>query len=65
MDHIDHQLQMFARDWKYLPSICATISLVRKTLNHYYSLTDNSEVYQIVMSEHLSSILSFNSQSVY
>ncbi|KAF8546726.1 hypothetical protein OG21DRAFT_1426280, partial [Imleria badia] len=58
MDHIDHQLQMFARDRKYLPSICAavTVLLVRKTLNCYYSLTDNSKVYRIAMSEHLSSI---------
>ncbi|KAF8547112.1 hypothetical protein OG21DRAFT_1425432, partial [Imleria badia] len=56
MDHINHQLQMFAQDQKYLPSIHAAVSLARKTLNRYYLLTDNSEVYRIVMSEHLSSI---------
>ena len=56
MDHIDHQLQTFAQDQKYLLSVRAAISLARKTLNHYYLLMDNSKVYQITMSEHLSSM---------
>ena len=56
MDHIDHQLQTFAQDQKYLLSVRAAISLARKTLNHYYLLMDNSKVYQIAMSEHLSSM---------
>ena len=56
MDHIDYQLQTFAWDQKYLLSVHVAVSLARKTLNHYHSLTDNSKVYQIVMSEHLSSM---------
>ena len=51
MDHIHSQLHKFSKDNKYLGSIHAAVSLTKKMLNHYYSLTDNSEVYHIAMSE--------------
>jgi hypothetical protein len=50
MDHIDQQLTTYARDKKYLRSIRSGVSLAKKTLNRYYSLTDSSEVYRIAMS---------------
>ncbi|KIK72440.1 hypothetical protein PAXRUDRAFT_180663, partial [Paxillus rubicundulus Ve08.2h10] len=51
MDHIDQQLTTYAHDKKYLRSIRSGVSLAKKTLNHYYSLTDSSEVYRIAMSK--------------
>ena len=33
------------------PAIRATIGLTKKTLNKYYSLTDSSKIYCIVMSK--------------
>lgn len=61
MDHIDQQLRTFSRDRKYLPSVRAAVSLARKTLNRYYSLTDSSEVYRIAMSEQFVGLLCTNS----
>ena len=49
MDHIDKKLSTYSNDKKYLPSICSTVTLAKKTLDHYYSLTDYSEVYRIAM----------------
>ena len=49
MDHVDEQLTLFSRDRKYHPSIRAAVLLAKKTLNHYYGLTDSSEVYRIAM----------------
>ena len=51
MDHINNELTSYACNKKYQPSIRAAVSLTKKTLNQYYSLTDYSEVYRIVMSE--------------
>ncbi|KIK76277.1 hypothetical protein PAXRUDRAFT_170403, partial [Paxillus rubicundulus Ve08.2h10] len=45
MDHIDQQFHEFSCDRKYLAPVCAAGSLTKKTLNHYYSLTDRSKVY--------------------
>ena len=49
MDHIDKTLATYSRNRKYLPSIRSAVSLAKKTLNRYYSLTDWSEVYCITM----------------
>ena len=49
MNHVDEQLTLFSRDRKYHPSIHAAVLLAKKTLNHYYGLTDSSEVYRIAM----------------
>ena len=49
MDHIVETLTSQSIDPKYELSICATLSLANKVLNHYYSATDQSEVYCISM----------------
>ena len=49
MDHINETLTSQSIDPKYEPSIHATLSLVKKVLNHYYSATDQWEVYHIAM----------------
>jgi hypothetical protein len=50
MDHIDEKLTSNSINrTKYKPSIRASLSLAKKTLNHYYDLTDASEVYRIAM----------------
>ena len=51
MDHIDHVLSEYSRNKKLLPSIRSGVTIARKTLNRYYSRTDQSEVYRIAMSE--------------
>ncbi|RDB26704.1 hypothetical protein Hypma_005266 [Hypsizygus marmoreus] len=52
MDHINEQLMTASLDLHYEPSICAAVSLVKKTLNCYYNITDHSEVYRIMMILH-------------
>jgi hypothetical protein len=49
MDHIDTQLTTNAIDTSLNPTIRASMQLAKKTLNRYYSLTDDSEVYRIAM----------------
>ncbi|KAG2338200.1 hypothetical protein BDR05DRAFT_978260 [Suillus weaverae] len=49
MDHIDEKLTSYSHNKKYALSIRAAVELVKKTLNHYYELTDSSEVYRIAM----------------
>jgi hypothetical protein len=51
MDHIDKMLTTSSLDNTYLSLIHATLSIGKKTLNRYYDTTDQSEVYQIMMSE--------------
>ena len=53
MDHIDEVLTTSSLDNMYSPSICAALSIGKKTLNHYYDATDQSEVYRIAMSEYI------------
>ncbi|KAF9470670.1 hypothetical protein BDN70DRAFT_909489 [Pholiota conissans] len=52
MDHIDALFTIYCMNPKSNPAICALISIAKKTLNYYYSLTDYSEVYQIAMILH-------------
>jgi hypothetical protein len=52
MDHIDEMLTMSSLNSTYPPSICAMLSIAKKTSNHYYNATDQSKVYQIAMSEY-------------
>ena len=49
MDHIDKKFTTYSCDRKYLPAICSAVTLAKKTLDCYYSLTDHSEVYHIAM----------------
>ena len=60
MDHINNELKRYARNKDYQPAIHAAVSLAKKTLNRYYSLTDYSEVYRIVMGEYLQSNTLYN-----
>jgi hypothetical protein len=53
MDHIDETLTTSSLNNKYSPSIRAALSIGKKTLNRYYNVTDQSEVYRIAMSEYI------------
>jgi hypothetical protein len=49
IDFINDKLTAHAHDWTLSPAIKASLKLRKKTLNHYYSLTDSLEVYHIAM----------------
>jgi hypothetical protein len=49
MDKLDNRLQL---KQSYHPSIHAVMTLARKKMNRYYSLTDLSDVYRIAMVLH-------------
>jgi hypothetical protein len=49
MDHIDSHLTDAATNATYPVSIQAALTIRKKTMNHYYGKTDDSEVYQIAM----------------
>ena len=52
MDVIDEQLtnNLLNHTW-FDVSICASLVIAKHTLNHYYNMTDWSEVYRIAMGE--------------
>ncbi|TFY74003.1 hypothetical protein EWM64_g10009 [Hericium alpestre] len=52
MDHIDQRLTSDSLDTKFHPAICASLNVAKRTLNHYYTMTDLSEVYRIAMVLH-------------
>ncbi|KAG2340506.1 hypothetical protein BDR05DRAFT_842561, partial [Suillus weaverae] len=52
MDLIDEKLTTLSLNEQFLLLICAAVGLAKKTLNHYYELTDTSEVYRIAMILH-------------
>ncbi|KAI0776431.1 hypothetical protein BC629DRAFT_1254460, partial [Irpex lacteus] len=49
MDTIDEYLTTTSLDKKFQPSIRAAVNLAKKTMNRYYSKTDQSECYRIAM----------------
>jgi hypothetical protein len=49
MDYLDLQLTTSALDPKYSRAIKASVTLGKKTLNHYNDLTDSSDLYHIAM----------------
>jgi hypothetical protein len=49
MDYLDQQLTSSALIVRYSESIKATITLGKKTLNRYYDMSDQSEIYRIAM----------------
>ena len=52
MDYVDEVFTTGMLDHtRFDPAIRATIGLAKMTLNKYYSLTDSSKVYRIVMSK--------------
>lgn len=54
MDHINDRLTQNALEENLSPAICAALGLAKKTLNRYYSRTDDSEAYRIAMSKFVS-----------
>ena len=54
MDEINDRLTAQANNDKYSLAIRAALGLAKKTLNRYYSHTDESEAYCISMSECIS-----------
>ena len=65
MDHIDEVLSSQSLDCRYNVSICASLGLAKKTLNHYYSMTDMSEVYRIAMGMYLIDLSTSSAHCVY
>lgn len=51
MDIISDRLTAKANDPSLSPAIRAAIGLAKKTLNRYYSRTDDAETYRIAMSK--------------
>ena len=51
MDIINDRLTAKANDPAISLAIRSAIGLAKKTLNHYYSRTDDSEAYRIAMSK--------------
>jgi hypothetical protein len=49
MDHIDEVLTSQSINTSYYAPVRAALAMGKKTLNHYYNLTDSSKVYHIVM----------------
>jgi hypothetical protein len=64
MDHIDQTLASQSVNHNYNAPIHAVLSMGKKTLNHYYTLTDSSELYRIAMSMstlfHAGTIIHYN-----
>jgi hypothetical protein len=58
MDHIDETLTTHSLDHKFEPSIRAALGIAKKTLNRYYNVTDQSDVYRIAMGMWLNTIIS-------
>ena len=56
MDHIDMTFTNAIKpDSKAHPAISYALHLAKKTLNKYYSLTDEADVYRIAMGKHYNS----------
>jgi len=49
MDHIDEVLATQSQDPSFEPCIRAALGIAKKTLNSYYTKTDQSDVYRIAM----------------
>jgi hypothetical protein len=60
MDVINDRLTVKANDRSLSLAIRSSLGLAKKTLNRYYSRTDDSEAYRIAMSTFSTCILFFN-----
>lgn len=49
MDHIDQHLATESLSRLYGPAVRVALAMGKKTMNRYYNLTDDSEVYRIAM----------------
>ena len=56
MDHMHAELTNAAENIDYSPVLHATLKLGINLLNKYYSLTDDSEVYQIAISKSITNL---------
>lgn len=54
MDKIDETLSSWLVDTSLSAPVRAALAVAKKTLNRYYSLTDQADVYRIAMSMYLS-----------
>ncbi|KAF8812982.1 hypothetical protein BYT27DRAFT_7056681, partial [Phlegmacium glaucopus] len=52
MDIINDRLTIRANDTSICPALRSALGLAKKTLNRYYSRTDDSEAYRIAMILH-------------
>jgi len=52
MDLIDQEFTTNSLDKSYEPAIHVALNVAKKTLNRYYTKTNQSEVYRIAMSEY-------------
>ncbi len=50
MDKFDEHLSTESLNLKYLPCIRAAVTLDKKTMNKYYSKTDDCDIYRVAMS---------------
>lgn len=50
MDLIDDQFSTWLAEGTFSAPVLAAITIAKKTLNRYYSLTDDGEVYRLAMS---------------
>ena len=65
MDHIEETLSTGSLNMSNDPAIHAVLTITWKTLNHYYGLTNSSEVYHIAMGElHYSFLKCFQAQLI-
>jgi hypothetical protein len=56
MDNIDCHLTTLALNSLYRPAIKASLTISKRLLNRYYTLTDHSEMYHIALSKFLCSL---------
>ena len=54
MDLIDKHVTTCSLDSKLQAAIRTSLGLAKKTLNRYYTKTDDSELYRITMGKHIS-----------
>jgi hypothetical protein len=60
MDHIDSMFTDYILPTsKKHPAVRAAVEIAKKTLNKYYSLTDDSELYRIAMGSYFASSVAF------
>ncbi|KAJ7616576.1 hypothetical protein FB45DRAFT_673918, partial [Roridomyces roridus] len=52
MDDIDSLFTGYERNKKFHRTVRASVTVAKRTLNRYYSLTDGAEVYRIAMMLH-------------
>ena len=57
IDHIHKHLNEKQGDKSLTTTVKSALMLGKKTLNHYYSLTDSSDIYCITMGKYFTSFM--------